>query len=195
MLIYHDQMSSFSRYGVAATGGVVLVILLHVLVIGNASGDARLTYSAATRLTLYAAAAIAAAMAASKFGWWRERIGLAWTFFAVEFFLLFVNYVMRRVMPNAEAALDATLIVVNIAQIAAYWLMARALDAAGIGYLMSRGNRILLTIGALVVAIALCQPTLAEEWEAIRSGQFEPGSILAAFAVAADIARVATILA
>src|ERR1051325_3462498 len=106
------------------------------------------------RVFLYALAALAAGTAAAKFAWWHEHLGRAWALFSLEFLLLLVNYVLRRAAPDAALGLNATLIAANLAQIAAYWLMARVLSAAGIGYLMSPAKRILLTAAALAVAIA-----------------------------------------
>src|SRR5262249_7303535 len=93
------------------------------------------------RIVLYSIAVIAAGTAAARFGWWREHIGRAWTLFSLEFVCLLVNYVLRRQAPGAQVALDGTLVAANLAQIAAYWLMARVLTSAGIGYLIGGAKR------------------------------------------------------
>src|ERR1043166_2507611 len=134
------------------------------------------------RIILYGLAAIAAGMAAERFNWWHEHLGRAWALFSLEFFLLLVNYVLRRTAPSADLALNATLIAANVAQIAAYWLMARMLTAAGIGYLMSPAKRIVLTIAALAIAILLCQASLLAQWQAIRAGHLQPGSLVSVLA-------------
>src|SRR5437763_13310062 len=112
------------------------------------------------RAVLYALAAVAAATAAGKFGFWREHLGRAWTLFALEFTALLVNYVLRREAPNARVAMEATLVAANVAQIAAYWLMARIFSAAGIGHLISARKRAAATVVALGVAVALCHTAL-----------------------------------
>jgi hypothetical protein len=135
-------------------------------------------YLVSVRLVLYGLATIAAAISASTFGWWKEHLGRAWTMFAAEYLLLFVNYVLRRTFPDSHGALDATLIGANVAQIVAYWMMAGVLAAAGIGYLMTPSKRTLLTIAALAVALLLCFGTLMAEWQLLTSGQLRPGSII-----------------
>jgi hypothetical protein len=134
------------------------------------------------RIFLYALAAVAAGTAAAKFAWWHEHLGRAWALFSLEFLLLLVNYVLRRAAPDAALALNATLIAANLAQIAAYWLMARVLDAAGIGYLMSMAKRVILTAAALAVAIALCHASLLAQWQALRSGTLQPGALISVLA-------------
>src|SRR5216110_3319301 len=134
------------------------------------------------RIALYALAATTAGAAASRLGWWREHIGRAWTLFSLEFLCLLVNYVLRQTAPEARVALNATLVAANLAQIAAYWLMARVLTAAGIAHLISRGTRAALAIAALAVAIILCHVSLLTQWEAIRSGHLQPGSLVSVLA-------------
>ncbi len=136
------------------------------------------------RIFLYALATVAAGTAAAKFDWWREHAGRAWALFSLEFLLLLVNYIVRRIAPDAALTLNATLIVANVAQIAAYWLMARVLTAAGIGYLMSKGKSIVLTAVALAIAIALCHVSLLAQWQSLRMGHLQPGSLIS---VVADV--------
>ena len=134
------------------------------------------------RILLYALAAIAAGTAAAKFAWWHEHAGRAWALFSLEFLLLLINYVLRRTAPDAALTLNATLILANVAQIAAYWLMARVLAAAGLGYLMSKAKSVLVTAGALAIAIALCHASLLTQWQSLRSGHLQPGSLISVLA-------------
>lgn len=134
------------------------------------------------RSALYALTAMTAGVAASRFGWWREHIGRAWMLFSLEFLCLLVNYVLRQTGPDAGIALNATLVAANLAQIAAYWLMARVLATAGIAQLISRGTRASLTIAALAVAVLLCHVSLLAQWDAIRSGHLQPGSLISVLA-------------
>lgn len=163
-------MSSFIRFGVAALSGVLLLVLLDVLVAGSLSDSSRLWYVASIRILLYALAMFLAALTAAKLGWLSQHLGRAWTMFSLVFLLLLINYIIRRTAPDASVALDVSLIGANLAQLAAYWLMARALSAAGIGYLISRSKKILLTLVALAVAVLLCNTALLAEWEMIRAG-------------------------
>ncbi len=134
------------------------------------------------RIALYAIAALTAGVAASRFGWWREHVGRAWTLFSLEFLCLLINYALRQTAPDAAVALNATLIAANLAQIAAYWLMARVLAAAGIAHLIPTGRRVLLTVAALAVAVLLCNAALLAQWQALRGGQIQPGSLISVLA-------------
>lgn len=136
------------------------------------------------RIVLYALAALTAGVVAARFGWWREHMGRAWTLFALEFVFLLVNYILRREVPNATVILESTLIAANLAQIAAYWLMARVLTSAGIGYLIGGAKRLVFTIAALAVAVILCHVSLLEQWNALRAGTMHPGALIS---VAADV--------
>jgi hypothetical protein len=171
-------MTSFGRIGVGAACAVVLVVMLEGLLVPELSAGARFWYGTATRVTLYALGAIAAGMAAGKFGWWSEHVGRAWTLFSVEFFLLLVNFVLRRAFPDARLALNASLIVANLAQIGAYWLMARTLTAAGLDYYGSRAKRIVIIAAALALAILLCYSSLTTEWQSIQAGEVRPGRLV-----------------
>ena len=177
-------MSFNLRFGIAASCGAAVLFLLDLFLAGTLPPDARTSYGAVVRLALYALGAVAAGVAAAKFGWWREHLGRAWTFFSLEFLFLLINYILRRAAAGATVALNATLIAANVAQIAAYWLMARVLTAAGIGYLMSRAKKALLIVLALAVAIVLCHASLLTQWHLLRSGDVQPGSLIS---VVADV--------
>ena len=134
------------------------------------------------RISLYSLGTVAACVAASQFGFWRERIGLGWTLFAIEFALLLINYILRRNAPDASTARNLTLVGANVAQIAAYWVMARVLNAAGFGQIFSPAKKAVITIGALAIALALCWPTLADHWALIAAGNARPASAISAVA-------------
>jgi hypothetical protein len=175
-------MSIFSRYGIAAACAAVVLVASDVLLVSRLSAESRSLYGFVVRLVLYALAATAASIAAAQFGWWGERFGRAWTLFALEFAFLLLNYVLRRAAPGAQVALEVTLVVANVAQIAAYWIMARMLAAAGIVYLTSTGQRVITTVAALAFAVLLCHTSLLAQWEAIRSGVVHPGSLVSVLA-------------
>src|SRR5205085_1296186 len=130
------------------------------------------------RIVLYGVAALAAGMAAARFAWWHEHIGRVWALFSLEFLLLLVNYILRRTEPGAATALNLTLIAANLAQMAAYWLVARLLTAAGLGYLISGAKRIALTAAALALAVLLCHASLLTQWQALRAGHLQPGALI-----------------
>jgi len=171
-------MTSFSRIGIGAACAVALLVLLDALLVPELSTGARFWYGTLNRVTLYALGAIAAGLAAGKFGWWTEHVGRAWALFCVEFLLLLVNYVLRRAAPDAQLALNASLVVANLAQIAAYWLMARTLTAAGLDYYGSRAKKVLIIAAALAVAVLLCYSSLTTEWQSIQAGDVRPGRLV-----------------
>jgi len=175
-------MSFFRRSGIAAACGVVILVLLDLFLTGALPPDVRPWYGAAVRIALYGFAAVAAGIAAARFGWWREYIGRAWSLFALEFLFLLINYILRRAAPGAAIAQNVTLIAANVAQIAAYWLMARVLAAAGIGSLISRAKKVVLIAAALAVAILLCHASLLAQWHLIRSANVQPGSLISVLA-------------
>lgn len=164
--------------GVAAAGGVVVLVLADLLLAGASAGVHDL-FAVGVRIAVYALAAFAAATAAATFGWWREPIGRPWTLFFVEYALLLVNYIIRRTAPDATTALAVTLIIVNLAQIAAYYLASRLLDSAGLGYLISTRRRIVLTIAALALALLISQSSLVELWRTIGTSAFSASSLIA----------------
>lgn len=135
-----------------------------------------------SRVILYLLAAVASGIAAARFGWWREHVGRAWTLFSLEFVCLLINYILRRVAPDAAVALEGTLIAANLAQISACWLMARILTSAGIGYMISPFKRTLLTLAALTVALLLCNEALLAQWDLLRSGRLHAGSLISTLA-------------
>lgn len=137
-----------------------------------------MTFYIAARILLYALAAIAAATAAGKLGWWEGYVARAWTLFSLEFLFLLVNYILRQTTPGAALALDATLIAANVFQATAYWMMARVLAAAGIGYPLSGPRRALVAVAALGVAILLCNASLQAQWHLLRAGDVRPGALI-----------------
>ena len=152
-----------------------LVLCLIDVFTGGAAGPV-------IRISLYSLGTVAACVAASQFGFWRERIGLGWTLFAIEFALLLINYIVRRTAPDAETVRSVTLVGANVMQIAAFWVMARVLNAAGFGQIFSPAKKAIITIGALGIALALCWPTLAQHWALIAAGNARPASAISAVA-------------
>lgn len=148
---------SFRSVAVAAVVGVVVVALLYAAVYPGLSTGGQFWLNAVARVGMLALVAICAGLAAHAFGWWSEYVGRAWTLFFIEYALLTVSELLRRAAPDtASLASGALVIIANIAGIGAYVLMARSLDAAGLGNYTSRGRKILAAAIALIVAAALC---------------------------------------
>lgn len=171
-------MHSSGRMGYVAAGAVLLLVAVD-LVMTAVSPGAQVSYGVGVRYALYAVAAFAAGAAAATFGWWREPIGRPWTLFFIEFALLLVNYAMRRTAPDARLAQDVTLVVANLAQIGAYFLVSRMLHDAGLASIVSPARRVVLTIAALIVAVAISQASLVAQWQMIRAGQASTSSLIA----------------
>lgn len=148
---------SFRSVAVAAVAGVVVVALLYAVVYPGLSAGGQFWLNAVARVGMLALVAICAGLAAQAFGWWSEYVGRAWTLFFIEYALLTVSELLRRAAPDtASLASGALVIIANIAGIGAYVLMARSLDAAGLGDYTSRGKKVLAAAIALIAAAALC---------------------------------------
>ena len=167
-------MPFYVRFGITAAVLCLALSLIDVFT-GGAAGPV-------IRISLYSLATIAASVAASQFGFWRERIGLGWALFAVVFALLLINYIVRRTAPELETVRSVTLVGANLAQIAAYWVMARVLNAAGFGQIFSPAKRVAITVAALGIALLLCWPALRDQWAFIAAGDARPASLVSALA-------------
>jgi hypothetical protein len=168
---------SYARLASAAAAGVVLLIAWDLVVLRGQSPETISRSVLVIRCALYALAAVTAAAAAMTFNWWREPIGVAWTLFAVQFLLLLVNYILRRT-DAPGSAVSATLIILNLAEISAYFAMSRVLYAAGLGGLISPARRVVLTLAALAVALLLLSSSLVSQWQAIVAGNLRPASLV-----------------
>ncbi len=148
---------SFRSVAVAAVIGVLAVALLYAVVYPGLTKGGQFWLNAVARVGMVALVAICAGLAAQAFGWWSEYVGRAWTLFFIEYALLTVSEVLRRAAPDMTSLASGTLVIIaNLAGIGAYVLMARSLDAAGLGNYTSRGKKVIAAVIALAVAAALC---------------------------------------
>lgn len=173
---------SFRNIGLAAAAGILIVALLHLFLFPTLGEDARFWYTAISRTSLLALVALASAFAAHRFGWWREYVGRAWTLFFVEYTVLTISEVLRRFFPDLHLASEICVIVANLAGIGAYLLMARWLHAAGLQYYGSPARKILFTVLALALAVALCYSPILSGLQSLRSDSPSPGSIVSPLA-------------
>jgi hypothetical protein len=185
---------SFRSLALGAATGVLLVSLLHIFLFPTLGTDARFWYAAVIRTLLLTMVALAAALAASRFGWWSEYAGRAWTLFFVEYSVLTVSEILRRWAPNAHLASEICVIVANVAGIGAYLLMARWLHAAGLDYYGSKAKRAIFIALALVLAVALCHAPILDGWHSLRSDQPNPGSLVSPLADVITFVLVAPLL-
>jgi hypothetical protein len=185
---------TFRSIALAATAGVIATVLLDVGVARDLSTDSRFVYNAVLRTSLLAMAAIAAGLAAHRFGWWREHLGRAWTLFFVEYALLTVSEVLRRGFPQLVLANEISLVVANLAAIGAYVLMARSLIAAGLASEESPAVKVAVTVLALVLAGALCYQSIASGWASLQSSSPRPGNVISPLADVITFVLVAPLL-
>ena len=175
-------MPQYSRLGIAAFSIVAILVGIDLLLSPVLGTQEKVVFSAAVRLAVYGLAAIAAATAASRFGWWREPMGRPWTLLSVQFTLLFVNYIIRRTAPDAKFALYATIVVLNVAGVGAFGMMARTLQYAGIGQIIDRRRQLVLTVVAFAVALLVAHTPVTTQVRALQAGTATVASVIAVFA-------------
>ena len=185
---------SFRSVAVLAVIGVLVVALLHALVFPGLSEDGRFWYNAIARTAMLALVAIAAALAAHEFGWWSEYVGRAWTLFFIEYALLTLSEVLRRAAPDATLARNLAVVVANLAGIGAYVLMARWLNAAGLGTYGSRAKKVLTIAVALAIAVALCYGSIASSLQDVRTDVSNVGGLVSPLADVITFVLVAPLL-
>jgi hypothetical protein len=157
-------------------------------------------YTVFMRLSLYLTAMGVAATAARRFHGLAEPLGRAWTFFAIQFGLLALNYALRRFENVSRLALDGSLVALNVFQVYAFWTMARILDTAGLGQLVGRTARTVWAVGAIGVAAVLCWSSISDYARAAVSGTVRPAALVSlasdivTFALIAPVALTAIVL-
>ena len=181
-----------------------IALLAALLVIAFAVGDAftfgsldtasRPLYHGAVRVALLALVAGAAGLAATRFGWWREYVGRAWTLFFIAYFVLTIGEVLRRFTTDTAIAAEVCVVVANVAIVAAYFMTARSFRAAGLDFGGSRWRTVLATMLSLVVALAICQNSIMSSYEAVRGGALSWGALVSPLADVITFALVAPLL-
>jgi len=185
---------SFRSIAIAAAIGVLIVAALHLLVVPRLGEDSFFWFNAATRTGLLAMVAVAAALAAQRFGWWSEYVGRAWTLFFVEYSVLTISEVLRRTMPDAALASEICVVLANLAGIGAYILMARSLSAAGLSYYGSPAKKYAVIALALILAVALCYSSIVAGFESLTSTEPSPGRLVSPLADVITFVLVAPLL-
>lgn len=181
----------FRPIAIAAAAGVVCVALLYLFVFPSLTEASRFWFTAVARTAMLAMVAVAAGLAAHRFGWWSEYVGRAWTLFFVEYGVLTIGEIIKRARPDAQFASEICVVVANLAGIGAYLLMARSLRAAGLEYYGSPAKKIAVTAIALGVAIALCYAPIVEALQSVRSN---PGALVSPLADVITFVLVAPLL-
>jgi hypothetical protein len=180
---------SFRFLAGAATLGVVVVALFYLFLFPGLAPNAQASTHATVRTLLLALVAFTSAMAANRFGWWSEYVGRAWTLFFVEYALLTASEILR--LRSSEMVFEVCVVLANLAGIGAYVLMARSLRAAGLELYGSPARKVLVTLLALILAIALCYSPIVGALEGARSN---PGSLLSPLADVITFVLVAPLL-
>jgi hypothetical protein len=185
---------SFRAIAITAGCGVLLIALLQVVLVPALTAQSVFWYTAALRTLLLAMVAIAAALAANAFGWWKEYIGRAWTLFFAEYGILTLSEILRRGLPEATLARDVCVTLANLAGIGAYVLVARSLKAAGLGFAQSTPRKIAAGALAFVLAAALCYGPIVSSLRALGTPEASVGSLVSPVADVITFLLVAPLL-
>ena len=184
---------TFRWIAVLAAACVISFAFADSLLFGSLDEASRVFYNASARTALLALVAAAAGLAASRFGWWREYVGRAWTLFFVAYGVLTIGEFTRRFTANITAA-EICIVIANIALVGAYFLTARSFKAAGLDFGMSRAKTFLATAVAIVIAFALCHASIISSFNALRGGSFTPSDLVSPLADVATFVLVAPLL-
>jgi len=179
-----------------ALSAVALVLAIGVAdaVIVRSGETGTFWFTSIARTSLLALVAITAAATASRFRWWGDYAGRAWTLFCIAYTLLAGSEIMRRFMPTRESTREMLVLVANLAIIGAYWLFARSLHAAGLDYYGSAAKKIAVIVIAIALAVALCSNSVMGEIASIRAGDARPGSLISVLADMITFVLVAPLL-
>lgn len=185
---------TFRSIAIASFLGIVAVAILYMAVFPNLGEAARFWFNAISRTLLLAMVALAAGLAAHRFGWWGEYVGRAWTLFCVEYTVLALGEIARRAIPNAAIVSEICVVVANLAGIGAYVLMARSLAAAGLAYYGSRAKKAAFMLLALALAVALCYSPILEALRSLRTSDPSIGAFVSPLADVITFVLVAPLL-
>ena len=142
---------------------VVLFTIADTILFRLLGEQAQLLYRGTVRLSWLAVVVVATAAVAARFRWWGDYIGRAWTLLSVEYLCLTVSETVRRFVPHLSPIGRSAVVIGNLAGIAAFWLLARSLHAAGLHYSGSRSMKLFFfAIGAVLTAILLVEPSIRE---------------------------------
>lgn len=173
---------------------VAAIVVVDATVGSRLDARAAFWYLSIVRTALLALVAVFAAVTASRFKWWQEYVGRAWTLFFIAYALLTLSEIARRFFPQSRSVREVLVAVGNLAVIGAYWLIARSLHAAGLDYYGSTARKIVIFVLSVGLVIALCSGSLFNELKWARQGDLHPGSLLSVFADMITFVLVAPLL-
>jgi len=145
------------------------------------------------RVLCLAAAAAAAGITASRFNWWREYVGRAWTLLFILYAFITVADALTRFAPDAAEASAVAVILGNIAAVGAFWLFGRALQNAGLQFYGSTAIKVAVFVAAIAIACWLVVPTILSV-SASEAGLQRASSLASAVADVITFVLVAPLL-
>src|SRR5260221_5742158 len=111
----------------AAVAAVVVCFTIADSILYSLMGEsARLLYRGGVRISWLIVVVVATAAVASRFRWWGDYIGRAWSLLFVEYLSLTVSETIRRFIPAFAPLGKGAVVIGNLAGIAAFWLLARS---------------------------------------------------------------------
>lgn len=151
--------------GTAAS--VVAVVILFTIadtVLYRLLGEpGRLLYRGGVRVVWLAIVMVAAAAVAARFRWWGDYLGRAWTLLFVEYLCLTASETIRRFVPSISPVGKGAVVIGNLAGIAAFFLLARSLHAAGLHFFGARSTKLgFFGIGVVLAAVLVLEPSIRE---------------------------------
>ncbi len=151
--------------GTAATIAAVIILFTaaDAVLYPRLGAPAQLLYRGSVRIAWLAVVMIATAAVAARFRWWGDYLGRVWTLLFIEYLCLIVSETVRRFVPGAAPVGRGAVVIGNLAGIAAFWLLARSLHAAGLHYAGSRSTKLLFfALGTVLAAALVLEPSLRE---------------------------------
>jgi len=173
--------------GVAAT----IVVTADTLVYQTLDRTVRPFYTTGLRTLLLLLVAVAAGLAANRFGWLREYVGRAWTCFFAAYSFLAASEVIRRATGGTTLASQLCVIAGNIAIVIGTALVARSFNAAGLDALTSRTRMVVATAVSLLIALALCYDAIVVNFRATLAGQEMASALVSPLADVITFALIA----
>jgi len=185
---------SFRHVAIGAAAAVILFAILDSILFAAMGTDARPIYNGLARVSMLAIVAAAAGLAASRFGWWSEYVGRAWTLFFAAYAVLTIGEVLKRFVTGASLASEICVVAANIALVGAYIMTARSFHAAGLDFGASRARTVLASLVSFAIALALCYDSISSAWASLVSGNLAPGPLISPIADVVTFALVAPLL-
>lgn len=173
---------------------VVALVVADAFVVYRLNDPPRYVAHSALRAFAQVIAAVAAAVAAARFGWVAEYVGRAWTLLFVLYALLTLSYVLDRAGMGTQAMSDVMTILANVASVGAFWLFGRALRIAGLQFYGPTIVKAAVFLAAIAVACALVLPTLVAVVQSDAGGLSRTADFISAVADMLTFILVAPLL-